>query len=175
MFKDYYVYGYYRPDGTPYYIGKGCDNRISSKHRNVKVPPKEYQKKIQENLTERESFEVERRLIEIYGREIDGGCLLNKALPSAKKVNQKDNYGSWARSVGMKQVTLWVTSEEREDFMNVCKAEGTSLSASIRKYMREVIADERIEEGNGAPNSEIGILRRRLSLIESILEKHEIQ
>ena len=48
MFKDYYVYGYYRPDGTPYYIGKGCDNRISSKHRNVKVPPKEYQKKIQE-------------------------------------------------------------------------------------------------------------------------------
>ena len=41
MDKKYYIYVYYREDKTPYYIGKGCEGRITG-HHTVKVPDEEY-------------------------------------------------------------------------------------------------------------------------------------
>ena len=80
MDKKYYIYVYYREDKTPYYIGKGCDSRITGQHT-VKVPDKKYREKLYENLWEDEAYFIESELINKYGRiGIDkGGILKNKA------------------------------------------------------------------------------------------------
>ena len=74
----YYVYAYLRPDGTPYYIGKGKDKRVYANHR-VKVPTdKSKIKIIAHNLSEHESFLLETRLISLYGRkDLGTGVLRN--------------------------------------------------------------------------------------------------
>ena len=80
MDKKYYIYVYYREDKTPYYIGKGCEGRITG-HHTVKVPDEEYREKLYENLWEEDAYIIESELINKYGRKgIDhGGILYNVA------------------------------------------------------------------------------------------------
>jgi hypothetical protein len=75
----FYVYGFFRKDGTPYYIGKGQGNRIDSpKGRRFNLPPKDQRKILAGGLTEPEAFEYEIALISLLGRKDQGtGCLRN--------------------------------------------------------------------------------------------------
>ena len=77
--RRFYIYAFLRPDGTPYYIGKGAGDRINSvQRRRFKLPPKEQRKILVGGLTEPEAFEYEIALISLLGRKDRGtGCLRN--------------------------------------------------------------------------------------------------
>jgi len=66
----YYVYFYLREDFTPYYVGKGKNKRMYSSNHRIK-PPKDKNKIIivQDNLTELQSFILERYYIRWFGRK----------------------------------------------------------------------------------------------------------
>lgn len=86
MKNNFYVYAYIRSRdsktataGTPYYIGKGIDNRAFVKHHGIKPPLPECIIFLKENLFEQEALDLEIKLIAEYGRkDLNTGILNNK-------------------------------------------------------------------------------------------------
>ena len=79
--NEYYTYAYLREDGTPYYIGKGKDNRINRKRKYEIKPPKDKNRIIflKQNLTEEEAFKHEIYMISVFGRkDLETGILYNR-------------------------------------------------------------------------------------------------
>lgn len=80
----FYVYLYLRDDGTPYYVGKGKDDRAWEQHRNNNKgvhTPTESSKivLIETNLTEDDAFKIEIELIAKHGRkDLGTGILHNR-------------------------------------------------------------------------------------------------
>jgi hypothetical protein len=77
----FYTYAYLRKDRTPYYIGKGSENRIYKKSKNYFQPPKDKSRIIflKQNLTEEEAFKHETYMIAVFGRkDLGTGILHNR-------------------------------------------------------------------------------------------------
>ena len=75
----FYVYAYLREDTTPYYIGKGSGSRAYKNQRDIPKPRDNSRiQMIETNLTEPQAFELEKALIQKYGRkDLDTGILRN--------------------------------------------------------------------------------------------------
>lgn len=75
----YYVYAYLREDGSPYYIGKGKNKRVTEKHT-VGVPKNKNRIVfLEKNLSEIGALSLERRYIRWYGRkDLGTGILRNR-------------------------------------------------------------------------------------------------
>jgi hypothetical protein len=77
----FYTYAYLREDRTPYYIGKGKDNRAYKKRKGEIRPPKDKSRIIflKQNLTEEEAFKHEKYMIAVFGRkDLGTGILHNR-------------------------------------------------------------------------------------------------
>lgn len=75
----YYIYVYLREDGSPYYVGKGCNGRWNNSLHNCEVPPPDRVIFPITQTTEEWAFFMEMKLIDDWGRLDDGtGILENK-------------------------------------------------------------------------------------------------
>jgi hypothetical protein len=77
---EYYTYAYLREDGTPYYIGKGKDDRVNKRSKKDIQPPEDKSRIIflKKNLTEEEAFRHEIYMIAVFGRkDLGTGILRN--------------------------------------------------------------------------------------------------
>lgn len=76
--EQFYTYLWLREDGTPYYVGKGKDDRAFYKHSHRFNPPPAKRITIYPAESESEAFENEIALIWYYGRkDLGTGCLRN--------------------------------------------------------------------------------------------------
>ncbi len=74
----FYTYLWLREDGTPYYVGKGTNNRAYVRHRMGNAPPKD-RVILQEHPSEQDAWDAEMFLIDYYGRkDLGTGCLINR-------------------------------------------------------------------------------------------------
>lgn len=71
----YYVYHYLREDGSPYYVGKGKDQRVFKPH-NVPVPPADRIRFVAVDLTEELAHCIEKEHIALLGRKNNGTGIL---------------------------------------------------------------------------------------------------
>ena len=72
----YYVYAYLREDGSPYYIGKGKNQRAYSNTHTVPKPPNNRIVFLETNLSNVGACALERRYIRWYGKKCDGSGIL---------------------------------------------------------------------------------------------------
>jgi len=109
--KRFYVYQYINEDGSPFYIGKGSNNRINESHSPwITIPAPEYRTIVKDNLTEKEAFDLEINLIKLYGRKQDGGILENK------KISRWVAQAGWHHSSKTKEkISLALTGKKKSE------------------------------------------------------------
>ena len=147
----FYTYLWLREDGTPYYVGKGSNNRafISWSH-GVHCPPEEARIIVQEFVSENEAFEAEKFLIDYFGRLDTGtGCLRNLTEGGENPPNWQGKKRSEHHRLAMKQVSvsrqrkLWQTPdyakkmiERRIEQGRIARESGAARTAALKRKKR---------------------------------------
>jgi hypothetical protein len=132
----FYTYAYLREDGTPYYIGKGSNDRIYGWHRHIPVPKdKDRILFLKQNLTEEESFKHEKYMIYVLGRKDLGTGIL---------INLTEGGGGNSG---------WIPSEETKKKMSE-KRKGKVCSEETKKKMSETLKGRTLSEDHKRKISE---------------------
>ena len=114
--NDFYTYAYLREDKTPYYIGKGSQNRIYSTNKRVK-PPKDKSRIIflKQNLTEEEAFKHEIYMIAVFGRKDLGTGILRNLTDGGEGISNPSEETKKKQSEGIKKQLASLTPEQRSE------------------------------------------------------------
>lgn len=134
----YYVYAYIRSKdslsgkaGTPYYIGKGCDNRAYKPHgKHITVPQDHnFIIIISKNLSNVGACAIERRMIAFYGRrDIGTGILHNRTNGGDgwDKSHSPAHRKELSKSAYARDPMIWISNDRLQKTTKV-KAEQAEL------------------------------------------------
>ncbi len=195
----YYVYQYLRskdsdiaPAGTPYYIGKGKQQRAWDSKHTISLPSdKSLIVPVAEQLTESEAFELEKLLIEQWGRvDIGTGILRNKTnggegssgLVRSKESNEKTSKSLTGRKRGRSKAfgtKRGPLSEERKNKLRESlkgKKKKNPRSAEYREKHRQSQLGHPVTEEVRRKMSESAKLRWQRKKAEAMLlpDEHSV-
>ena len=144
----YYIYSYLREDLSPYYIGKGKDQRAYSKGRNEVRPPRDKSRVqiIKTNLTEQEAFELEKLYILMFGRiDNETGILRNRTDggdgPSGRVDSEETRRKKSIALTGRK-----VSKETGERISKALKAKNIKHSEEYKRILSEKLKGRKCSE-----------------------------
>jgi len=148
----FYTYAYLREDRTPYYIGKGKDDRcfIKSKKESVS-PPKDKSRIIflKQNLTEEEAFRHEIYMISVLGRKdlgtgilrnlTDGGEGVSGYIPSegVREARRRNGKVIGNQNAQLKRGVCSLTKEQRVKNGNYVKENGLGVFSLTKEQNTE--------------------------------------
>lgn len=153
----YYTYAYLREDKTPYYIGKGSNDRAYQKHKRNNgqnfLPKNKNQILILKKFElEIDAYRHEQYLIALYGRKCDGGILINMVHGgkggARKYLTRKEKEEAQLRNKinAAKNLKKW-REENREEF-NKKTNERNSKRREILNQRQKEYADKNREKIN---------------------------
>ena len=163
----YYTYFWLRADGTPYYVGKGKENRaFTSIDHNVKCPINLDRIIVQYYESESEAYEAEVFFIAYFGRkDLSSGCLRNltnggdgfKDLAESTRQRISDTKKrNWAllpeeEKIRKREISIArlnsALEEKREAILQLKSEQMTQFWASRTDKEMEIISEQRQKLG----------------------------
>lgn len=127
----YYVYAYLRKDGTPYYIGKGTENRAWIPHRyktkssnylkGVNIPPDNRIIILESNLTSIGAFALERRMIRWYGRKDNNTGILQNRTDGGEGLDGVIRTEEWKNNISKSHLGKVKSKSHKENLSKALK------------------------------------------------------
>jgi hypothetical protein len=160
MNNDYYVYLYLRPDGTPYYVGKGKGGRAFQRYKRRIKPPDDENRIIfhAENLTEDEAFTLEKELIAKYGRKDNGTGILRNLTDGGEGTSgiiitneRRAKLSETSKRYMNRPEVKAKLSETRKRYMNRPEVKAKVSEASKRYMMNNPELKTRLKEAMNRP------------------------
>lgn len=141
----YYVYAYLRDNGTPYYIGKGKNQRYKQKHSSVKVPDNSRIVVLESNLSEIGALALERRMIRWYGRKDNGTGILRNLTDGGEGISgytvsdaTKNKISSAKRGQTSNRKGVVLSEEQKKKISDSNKGKSRKGTAKTENTKRDI-------------------------------------